>query len=634
MLVAQDYAYVFASKIMPMITLTLFSIGVIYRLYLWLKYGGHRALYRVRMLGTIKEFILNSIFLTRILRSSKTLWVIAATMHISIFLILFGHLRPFGIWSKELISWLGSTVEEFFVNTLPTWLGVVFTITAGILLVRRIVIGVTRHTSRLEDYGVLVLLLLIGITGSIMRLSEHLHQELFVEFLPGITFKLEHQPSTYWFTLHLILVQLFILYLPFGKMFHIALTPISILVNSNLEKVKHTLKTPGLSKKQVLDIYGCTACGICTDVCQVYKATNGDYKSYYDISRSLKSYMRWEFLSKIIPPLKSRAENALSKLSKDAYYCLLCGRCSKFCPALLDTVTLGVSTREVLTGEKVYPENMKMVREMTLSTKNVLGMPNEERGMWAEYSIAPPPTLKEGSEMAYFVGCMASFSPAVQDVPLAVAEVLTAAGIDFTILGGEEWCCGYPLVIGGLKKEAEELIKHNLETLKKLKVKTVVFSCPSCFLTWSTEYPIEDIQLIHHTQLINKFIKEGRLKLKELKAKITYHDPCDLGRKSHVYEEPREVIKSIPGVEFVEMQWNREKSLCCGGGGDVEIVDENLPVEIGKQVIEEAERVGAEILVTACQQCKRTLLKAAKAAKSNVKVMDIAELVLRVLEQP
>jgi len=289
-------------------------------------------------------------------------------------------------------------------------------------------------------------------------------------------------------------------------------------------------------------------------------------------------------------------------------------------------------------GCKNYPENFNLVREGMEKTHNVANFPNEERAMWAEFMDEAPDDFYQGdkAEVVYFVGCMASFSPAVQDLPEKMAAFLEKQGVDFTIMGEEEYCCGYPLMVAGMgdEKVVEEMIEHNVGEVIKRGAKTVLFGCPSCLHTWRHEYKPRfdkrgyDIELMHHTQFLKKLIDESKIKLKNLDLKVTYHDPCDLGRNCGIFDEPREVIRAIPGIEFVEMDNNREFALCCGGGGDLEIVDEKLPGEIAKVVVEEAKETGASVLVTACQQCKRSLAGAAEK-EGGIEVLDILELINR-----
>ncbi len=280
-----------------------------------------------------------------------------------------------------------------------------------------------------------------------------------------------------------------------------------------------------------------------------------------------------------------------------------------------------------------YPKSLDIIKEAIKKEKNVANFPNSERAMWLDYMPSPPKIYgKKKAEVVYFVGCMASFSPQIQDIPAAFAQILEKAGVDFLILGEKEWCCGYPLMGAGMSKEAEELIKHNTKVIEKTGAKMVVFSCPSCYKTFKEHYSI-NAALLHHTQFIELLIREGKIKLGEIEKKLTYHDPCDLGRHSGVYEEPRQVIKSIPKAEFVELEKNREFATCCGGGGDLELVKPELTTRISLEVVEEAKEVEAQTIVTACQQCKRVIKKGVAESKEKLEVVDIAEIVLDAMEE-
>jgi len=216
----------------------------------------------------------------------------------------------------------------------------------------------------------------------------------------------------------------------------------------------------------------------------------------------------------------------------------------------------------------------------------------------------------------------------VQKIPKALIEILNKVGVDFTLLGGEEWCCGFPLIGAGMKKEAKALIEHNLEKMKEKGVERVVFACPSCYHTWMEEYKT-DIEIFHSTQFIRKLIDEGKIRFKEKKMRVTYHDPCDLGRASGVYEAPREVLRAIPGVELVEMEGNRDQCKCCGGGGNLEMVDPELSAALAQEKIKEIQATGADAVITSCQQCVRTIMTTARRKKIPVTAMDITEFVLK-----
>ena len=438
-----------------------------------------------------------------------------------------------------------------------------------------------------------------------------------------------------------LLLGLFMASIPLNsKLWHIFTGPLVVLANSSRsqELKVHTFSpTRTFSVKQMVEVDGCLSCGVCADNCEVYTETTNPGTVYLGIIKNFRSIMRRRHgpIAKMLRQEKP-TPTELKLFSRGVYYCTLCARCQEVCPIGIDTRSLGRAIREFLVNEGYYPPNFNMMRDAVASTHNVLGMPNSERAMWAEYLPNPDDTLtkKTHAEVAYFVGCMSSFSPTVQDVPTAVAQVLQHGGVDFAILGENEWCCGYPLVWAGMSREAEELRNANIKRIGELGVKTLVCSCPSCYHSWKTEYDT-DVEILHHSQYIMRLIREGKIHLKPLNDTVTYHDPCDLGRNSGVYDAPRDVIRSIPGLSFVEMRFNREKALCCGGGGDVEVVDENFPGTIAKQLISLARETGTGTIITACQQCKRTMLKALSKESpehSPLKVMDLAELVLRSIE--
>jgi heterodisulfide reductase subunit D len=210
-------------------------------------------------------------------------------------------------------------------------------------------------------------------------------------------------------------------------------------------------------------------------------------------------------------------------------------------------------------------------------------------------------------------------------------QILDKGGVDFTILAGEEWCCGFPFIGAGMAKELEGLKAHNLDKVKEVGAQTVVFSCPSCYRTWNEFYDT-DVELLHSSHLLERLIKENKLPLKELPVTVTYHDPCDLGRNSGVYEPPREVLKMIPGLTLVELEHNRENAICCGGGGNVEMVDPELSAKIAQKKIDEIQNTGADIVVTSCQQCVRTISTRARKQGIKLKVMDVTEIVLMAME--
>lgn len=393
-----------------------------------------------------------------------------------------------------------------------------------------------------------------------------------------------------------------------------------------------------LSVKQLIEIDGCTRCESCRDNCPVYVTSLLDKsidfpQSYAGLIKTFKSIVKSQYsLKALFFGPKNPPKETIDQFSKWMYNCLLCGKCMIFCPVLIHTYKLGISIRRWLVEKEYWPETFKLIEETIKETKNVLNLPNEDRGMWADYAYSPVNFYEEGTkaETIYFVGCMISFSPTIQDIAAAFSEVLTIAGENYISLGPNEWCCGYPLYIAGIERGLDELIRHNIEVVKKVGAKKVVFSCPSCYLMWTEFYAdkLPNVRFLHASELMLEYIRKGKIKLGKIEMRVTYHDPCDLGRKLRIFDPPRMIIKSIPNIQFKEMPNNRETAWCCGGGGDVEIFDETLPGKLAQLVFRDVEMVEAEALISACGQCKRTFLKAQRLYNKKFRVMDIAELIL------
>ena len=360
--------------------------------------------------------------------------------------------------------------------------------------------------------------------------------------------------------------------------------------------------------------------------------------------------------------------------SRDPWLCLGCEMCGAHCPNEIDINEVMIALKEIA-GEKGYRvEDCQELRELladyllqrpetviddrlcegiarlnslgqTITTEhNITGDDNTNRLIWSQNLEHIPPGLeaKQGAEIVYFVGCVASFFPRSYRVPQAFASILEASNADFTTLGGQEWCCGYPLLSMGRLEEAKALIRHNVEQVKELGASRVTFACPSCFHMWKHVYPDvlgaeTGLEVLHATELLNELIAQGAITLGELDLRVTYHDPCDLGRKSGVYEAPRQVLRSIPGVTFVEMSTSGQISECCGGGGNLESFEPDVVSEVSARRVDRACEVGAQVILSACQQCERTLTGAVRnheeARRARMRVMDVTELVWKAMEK-
>lgn len=338
--------------------------------------------------------------------------------------------------------------------------------------------------------------------------------------------------------------------------------------------------------------------------------------------------------------------------------CLGCDTCTAHCPHNLSVRRLVEVMRQKVMQERYLRGGVEAVGEDEALQKgiralgmlgsrigtyhNVSGESNDARLAWTENLAQKPEGLvgDPQAEIAYFVGCVSAMFPMSYGIPQSFATVLNRAGVRFTTLGGDEWCCGFPLLMAGQLKQAEELIRHNVEQMEALGVPQVVATCPSCYHMWHHVYPQiigrqPAFEVVHAVEVLRDLANAGRLPFGEAKRPgvVTYHDPCDLGRKGGIYDAPREVIRQVPGYTFVEMQQNREHALCCGGGGDLETFDPELVERVAARRVAQAAEVDASVLVSACPQCVRTLAKAVRNQKLRMRVLDITQFVEMALDQ-
>jgi heterodisulfide reductase subunit D len=386
-----------------------------------------------------------------------------------------------------------------------------------------------------------------------------------------------------------------------------------------------------LSAKQLLEIDACTRCGDCLKLCPVYSQRGEEAINPRGKIRAMKKFIRSQhgLRAKLFGP-KRLSEDQLKKFSDMVYRCTLCGECGLGCPVSIDSRNLWLALREVLVDQGYFPQQAGTLMTNVLREHNILGQENTWRTEWLESMRDVPEHRyqKERAEVVFFVGCVSAYFPMVYKVTQSFVEILSRANVDFTLLGAEEWCCGFPLIGAGMRTGTQELIQHNLEKVREKGAQRVVFACPSCYHTWHEEYNTE--LLLHHaTQFIPELIREGKIQFREEKVRVTYHDPCDLGRVSGLYEPPREILRAMPGVELVEMADHAEHCKCCGGGGNLEMVDSDLSAALAREKIKQIQATGTSTVITACQQCVRTIMTTARREKIPIKAFSITEFVLK-----
>jgi heterodisulfide reductase subunit D len=388
--------------------------------------------------------------------------------------------------------------------------------------------------------------------------------------------------------------------------------------------------------RQMMEMEACTRCGECIPTCPTYAEgqNNEEIHPLQKIARA-KSFWKADHLGWLarLFGIRPATEEDLETYGQGVYCCTLCGRCHVVCPVQIDTRPLWIAMREQLVDWGLHPELIDRLRETVTTYRNISGDPNENRLDWTANMAAVPEGLdrKEKAEVVYFVGCVASFYPMVYSVAQSFVSVLDKAGISFTTMGGDEYCCGFPLNIAGMGKHTHDMMRHNVDSIRALGAKTLVAACPSCYHTWKQEYPQRlgeplGFEILHETEFLVDLIQGGACDLNPVNKVVTYHDPCDLGRNSGIYEEPRQILEAIPGLTFVEMKENREQALCCGGGGDVEMAEAEVAHAVGRSRMLQAQETEAKFIITACQQCKRTLLGAARKNRIRIRTLDVVEL--------
>ncbi len=322
---------------------------------------------------------------------------------------------------------------------------------------------------------------------------------------------------------------------------------------------------------------------------------------------------------------------------EDIWRCSTCGTCPSRCPRGVNQIEAGVALRKIAAEYDVYPGQAGTVRNVVASLTsegNSIGGERAKRGDWAKDLPVKPYT--EGMEVLYFTGCYLSYDPRMRKVAAATAAVLNKAGVDFGILGSKESCCGESIRKTGNEDLFKRLAKENIKQFIDNGVKKVLVSSPHCYHTFKNEYPefMVNFEVVFISQYIAQLINEGRLKITgEYAKRVTYHDPCYLGRHNGIYDEPREVLKGIPGLDLREMADNRESSFCCGGGGGRIWMETPKEERFSDLRLRQAVDVDAEVLATSCPYCITNFTDSSLDLEPGqaVEIKDIAEIVLEVI---
>ena len=319
--------------------------------------------------------------------------------------------------------------------------------------------------------------------------------------------------------------------------------------------------------------------------------------------------------------------------SEEIWLCTACGRCPSQCPRDVRQIDSGVALRRIATEYGVFSDTAKPIRGISASLIGEGNPLNEERKNRAAWTEGISVSQFTGDmEYLYFPGCYLSYDPRLKKVARATAMILNKAGVSFGILGTKENCCGESIRKAGDEELFKKLARENIKTFIDSGVKKIIVSSPHCYHTFKNEYPEfrVNFEIIHMTQFLARLIEEGKLELsKEFEKKVTFHDPCFLGRHNNIYDEPRKILKQVPGLDFIELPESYDDSLCCGGGGGRIWMETPKGQRFSDIRIEQAVDVGAEILVTACPYCITNFedSRLTLDAEEKIRIMDITEVI-------
>jgi heterodisulfide reductase subunit D len=395
--------------------------------------------------------------------------------------------------------------------------------------------------------------------------------------------------------------------------------------------------TEELSPKQVLEIDACTQCGECLKHCPVQDVTNRPSVSPPEKIRMFREFIRaTEGLRATLFGPREVDRKLLEDFTKALYECTTCGACGQNCPVGIFTQRLWPMMRKEMVKRGLGPigTQAEMPRAIAISG-NPYDKPAADRYRpWFPENVALP----GNAEIAYYAGCTGAYEahPMVRGDVL----VLNAAGAPFTMLPPEEEvCCGFPLFVTGQHDLLEELVTRLIDAYQTKGVKTLVCSCPCCVNMMTRDWPLIHgkalpFRIRHITQYALDAIAAGRLTLrKELQEKIIYHDPCYLSRGVGIIEEPRSVLRSIPGIELLEFERHGLNSRCCGSGGAARKVYHENAIAIGRLTIDEAVAKKADRLILSCPACYAKVNEAMQGYKNQIRITDIMELVSGLIEK-
>ncbi|MBI3780774.1 MAG: (Fe-S)-binding protein [candidate division NC10 bacterium] len=446
----------------------------------------------------------------------------------------------------------------------------------------------------------------------------------------------------WWF--HAIIAFAFIAYLPYSISLHMLAAPVNILLrNRQRSGVLEPLDLEHAERfgastidqytwKHLLDLEACTECGRCQQACPAWMT--GKPLTPKGVIIDLRDHLR------LVAEGGDRRKMVGEVISHDVLWsCTTCGACHQECPVFIEPIPKIVEMRRHLVMEEAdFPETMQQALRSLEERGHPFRGTGATRTDWAKGLGVKEVATNGRPEILYWVGCAAAFDERNQKVAASLATLLQRAGVNFSILGEEERCTGDPARRIGNEYLFQTLAQENITTLNRYGIKKIVTSCPHCFNTIKNEYPRMggSYEVVHHTEMLAELVGQGRLRpQRRMDSVASFHDPCYLGRHNGVYDAPRDVLGSIPGLQVKEMGRCRERGFCCGAGGGLMWFEEKIGKRVSWERTEEALALQPQVLASACPFCLIMFEDAIKVkeASDRTKSLDLAEVLAQSIQR-